>query len=268
MIDDRYEILGELGRGGMSRVYRARDRLLDTEVAIKTLLTPLGSHGEDKSRLLREAQISLRITHPNVVRVYDAREFSNGIFLIMELLDGLGLDEIIRFDAPLPLAKAKRVLAEITAALVEAHQHNVVHRDLKPGNIIVLASGRTKVMDFGIARSYDTASQLTRAGEVIGSPMYMAPEQIQGLPLDGTCDLYALGVIAFAILTGREPFLGENANAVVLQHLNEPPPSILNFNPDVPPAWIAMVEKLLAKKPRDRYPSAEQLAQVISALPD
>lgn len=268
VIEDRYEILGELGRGGMSRVYRARDRLLDTEVAIKTLLTPVGSHGEDKSRLLREAQISLRITHPNVVRVYDARELTNGIFLIMELLDGLGLDEIIRFEAPLALPRAKRLLAEITAALIEAHGLNVVHRDLKPGNIIVLASGRTKVMDFGIARSYDTASQLTRAGEVIGSPLYMAPEQIQGLPLDGTCDLYALGVIAFATLTGREPFLGENANAVVLQHLNDPPPNILHFNPELPPAWVAMIEKLLAKKPRDRYPSAEQLAQTIAGLPE
>jgi len=268
VIDDRYEILGELGRGGMSRVYRARDRLLDSEVAIKTLLTPVGAQGEDKIRLLREAQISLRITHPNVVRVYDAREFPNGVFLIMELLDGLGLDEILRYEAPLELARSKKILSEVAAALAEAHALNVVHRDLKPGNVFVLAGGRTKVMDFGIARSYERSSQLTRAGEVIGSPMYMAPEQIQGLPLDGTCDLYALGVIAFTMLTGREPFLGTNANAVVIQHLNEAPPELTTLNPEVPEEWAAMVGKLLSKKPRDRYPSAQELSAVIAGLPE
>lgn len=267
MISERYEVLGQIGSGGMSRVYRARDRYLNDEVAIKTVLTPTtGAASDDEERLLREVQISRRISHPNVVRVHDLGRFPGGIFVSMELLAGPGLDEIIERDAPLSLGRTKRLLIEIAAALGEAHHLQVVHRDLKPGNVMLSDDGRVKVLDFGIARSNDgTTSHLTRTGEVIGSPLYMAPEQIRGKPLDGRCDLYALGVIAFTLLAGHEPFLGDSPTDIVLQHVHDPPPKIRR---ELPTAWADFVHRLMAKAPGDRYPNAEAVAQVLATLPE
>lgn len=267
LLAGRYEILGELGQGGMSRVYRARDRDLAEEVAIKTVLTPALGRAEDEDRLLREVQICRRITHPNVVRVHDFGRFSQGIFIIMEILEGPGLDHLIVLSAPMNLRQARKVLREIAAALAEAHRLHIVHRDLKPGNVI-LADGRFKVLDFGIARSTDgTGSQLTRTGEVVGSPLFMAPEQIQGRELTGRCDLYALGVIAFTILVGREPFRGETPTAVVLQHLHEAPPDLRELRPDLPAEWDEVVRRLLQKDPEDRFGSADELLEALATLP-
>lgn len=268
MVADRYEILGELGSGGMSRVYRALDRMLKTEVAIKTVLSPaLGKSSEDEERLLREVQLSRQITHQNVVRVHDIGRFPGGIFVTMELLDGPGLDALIHQEGAMPLGRVKHILLGITAALAEAHHMNIIHRDLKPGNVI-LADGRVKVLDFGIARQNDRAtSALTRTGEVIGSPLYMAPEQIQGRELDDTCDLYALGVIAYTLLTGSEPFYGDSPTAIVLQHLNDPPPAIRKKRSSLPEAWADLLECLLAKNPRERYQRADEVANVLQSLP-
>lgn len=267
VLADRYEILGELGRGGMSRVYRACDRELDEEVAIKTVLSPAFGRSSDEDRLLREVQICRKLSHPNVVRVHDFGRFPGGIFVIMELLNGPGLDHVIKDEAPLPLGRIKSLLMEIAAALGEAHRLEVVHRDLKPGNVI-LHHGRVKVMDFGIARMGDSPSHLTRTGQVVGSPMYMSPEQIQGLKLDGASDLYALGVIAYTLTAGREPFLGDSTTAVVLKHLHEEPPDIRGFRPELPKPWVEMLARLLAKKPEDRFASAEQLTRALSHLPE
>jgi serine/threonine protein kinase/tetratricopeptide (TPR) repeat protein len=265
MLVDRFEIKSELGRGGMSRVYRAQDHLADEEVAIKTLISPVGG-SEDEERLRRELQICRKIVHPNVVRIYDIGRFAGGIFVHMELLNGPSLDQVIQAEAPLPPARVRKLMMEIASALSEAHRLKIVHRDLKPGNVI-LVDGRAKVLDFGIARMVDgSASNLTRTGEVIGSPMYMAPEQIQGLPLSGTSDLYALGVIAFALLAGREPFLGESTTAIVFKHLQEPPPDLRRFQPTLAEEWVAVVEKLLAKKSQDRYQSAEELIEALQGL--
>ncbi len=264
---DRYEIGAEIGRGGMSRVYLAHDRQFDEEVAIKTMINLAADSSEDAERLFREVQICRKISHPNVVRVHDFGKIPGGIFVIMEHLGGRGLDEIIESEAPLPLERAKMLLAEIAAALGEAHRLKVVHRDLKPGNVM-LVGGRVKVLDFGIAHMNDGQSKhLTRAGEVVGSPLYMSPEQIQGLPVDGTCDLYALGVIAYNLLSAREPFEADTATAVVFKHLHEPPPDILEHRPNLPKGWVAVIEKLLAKVPADRYQNAEELIDALSALP-
>ncbi|MEL7061384.1 MAG: protein kinase, partial [Acidobacteriota bacterium] len=263
VLGGRYEITGELGRGGMSRVYRAIDRELGGEVAIKTVLD---ARGENEERLLREVQISRRISHPRVVRVHDLGRFPGGIFIIMELLEGPGLDEVIERDAPLSLHRTRRLMIEIAQALGEAHRLGIVHRDLKPGNVI-LVDDHAKVLDFGIARSNDQSNlDLTRTGEVIGSPLFMAPEQIQGRPLDGTCDLYALGVIAFTMLTGREPFNADTPTAVVLQHLHEAPPDIRAFRSSLPASWIELLHDLLAKKPEDRPADAETLIHRLEAL--
>jgi serine/threonine protein kinase/tetratricopeptide (TPR) repeat protein len=268
LLADRYEILGPLGTGGMSRVYRARDREFDDEVAIKTLLTPAIGHSDDEERLLHEVRICRKISHPNVVRVHDLGRFPGGIFVIMELLAGPGLDRVIQKEAPLELGQVKKLLSEIAAGLAEAHHLKIIHRDLKPSNVM-LVDGRVKVLDFGIARMADGSTvNLTRTGEVVGSPKFMAPEQIQGRPLTGACDLYALGVIAFALLTGREPFLGETATAIVLKHLHEEPPDLGKLRPDLPAAWIELVNRLLAKKPEDRPRSAEELIAALDELPD
>ncbi len=267
ILADRYEISGELGRGGMSRVYRAHDRQFNDEVAIKTVITPVGGSTEDQDRLLREVQICRKITHPNVVRVHDFGRFPGGLFVIMELLDGPGLDRIIQREAPLPLDRVKALLLEIAEALAEAHRLKIVHRDLKPGNVMIV-DDRVKVMDFGIARmTDDSAKQLTRAGEVVGSPLYMAPEQIQGLPVGSTCDLYALGVIAYTLLAGHEPFQAETTTAVAYKHLHEPPPDIREFRTELPSAWVEIIEKLLAKKPEDRYQTAVEFTAALAPLP-
>ncbi|RMH17150.1 MAG: hypothetical protein D6696_16465 [Acidobacteria bacterium] len=267
VLQGRYEIQGELGRGGMSRVYRAYDRVMAEEVAIKTLLASALRHPDEERRLLREVQICRKISHPNVVRVHDLGQFPGGVFITMELLDGEGLDRLIRRAAPLPLDEVRRIVQQIALALVEAHRLEIVHRDLKPGNVI-LVGDRVKVLDFGIARMGAGAGQpnVTRTGEVIGSPLYMAPEQLQGKPVDGACDLYALGVITFAMLTGREPFLGEDATAVALQHLRDAPPDPRELRPDLPPAWAALVDQMLAKPPADR-PTAADLARAVGTLP-
>ncbi len=267
ILADRYEILGELGRGGMSRVYRGRDRAFpDEEVAIKTLLTPALGHTDDEERLMNEVKICRKISHPNVVRVHDYGSFPGGIFVTMELLDGPGLDMMIEHETPLEMARVREILKGIAAALSEAHRLKVIHRDLKPSNVI-LVDDRVKVLDFGIARMGDASSSLTRTGEVVGSPMFMAPEQIQGQPLAGTCDLYALGVIAFTLITGREPFLADTTTAIVLKHLHEPPPDARELRSGLPQEWADLIEKLLAKKPADRYQSAEELLEVLYQLP-
>jgi len=268
MLNDRFEIRAEIGRGGMSRVYRAHDQLAGEVVAIKTLIAPSGNN-EDEERLRRELQICRKLVHPNVVRVYDIGRYPGGIFVHMELLEGPGLDQVILDSGgPMPPARVRKLLIEIASALSEAHRLHIVHRDLKPGNVI-LVGGRAKVLDFGIARMNDgTASNLTRTGEVIGSPMYMSPEQIQGLPLDGTCDLYALGVIAYTLLAGREPFRGDNTTAIVLQHLQEKPPEIRRFAKTLSDPWVAVLAKLLAKKPQQRYKTADELIAVLEQLPD
>ena len=266
LLDERYEIVREIGRGGMSRVYSAVDRELGGDLAIKTVLTPALGRTEDEERLFREVQISRRITHTNVVRVHDLGRFPGGIFVIMELLDGPGLDQVIQEEAPLDLKRVKRLVSEIASALGEAHRLHIVHRDLKPGNVI-LVDGRVKVLDFGIARARDDSTHLTRTGEVIGSPLYMAPEQIQGQDLDGRCDLYALGVITYTMLTGREPFAADSPTAVVLKHLNDPPPDIRQILPNVPDEWVDVLDKLLAKKPDDRFADAKALLDAAAKLP-
>lgn len=270
VVADRYEILGDLGSGGMSRVYRARDIVLAEEVAIKTVLSPaLGRSNEDEQRLIREVQICRRLSHPNIVRVHDIGKFPGGIFVTMEILEGESLESVLETSKRMDARRVKAILLGISAALGEAHSMSIVHRDLKPGNVIVNGD-KVKVLDFGIARRNDgnTAVNLTRTGEVIGSPLYMAPEQIQGKPLDGSCDLYALGVIAFTLLSGQEPFLGDNPTAIVLKHVNDPPPSILQHRPDLDASWATMLERLLAKKPADRYQSTDELNEVLRALPD
>jgi eukaryotic-like serine/threonine-protein kinase len=264
---NRYDILGELGRGGMGLVYKANDLDLGEPVAIKTLLTSNeGASSDDEERLLRELQICRRVSHPNVVRVFDLGRFEGGIFITMELLEGQMLEDLIVKGETLPLERIRFFLSEIAAGLQEAHSLGIVHRDLKPSNVMVTGR-RIKILDFGIARMTGFDNRLTRTGFAFGSPMYMSPEQLLGQPLDGRSDLYALGILAYALVAGREPFSDDNPAVLALMHLRDEVPDIRQFRPDIPPPWIGFLARLLAKEPDQRYASAEELLAVLPTLP-
>ena len=233
---NRYDILGETGRGGMGRVYRARDLDLGEPVAIKTLLTPaegVAAAGDDEERLLREKLQICTVSHPNVVRVFDLGRFEGGIFITMELLEGQMLEELIVKDQPIALERIRFFLSEIAAGLQEAHSLGIVHRDLKPSNVMVTGR-RLKILDFGIARMTGFDNRLTRTGFAFGSPMYMSPEQLLGQPLDGRSDLYALGILGYALIAGREPFADDNPAVLALMHLRDKVPDIRQFRSDLP----------------------------------
>jgi serine/threonine-protein kinase len=265
ILANRYRLLGELGRGGMGRVYKAEDRELGDTVALKTLLAS-SIASADQDRLFREVQICRRITHPNVVRVYDIGRFSGGAFVTMEYLEGHTLDHELRTTGPLPLARIKDLLAQVLAGLAEAHQLRIVHRDLKPSNVF-LTVDRAKILDFGIARQEGHDAGLTMTGEVLGSPKYMSPEQIQGEELDGRSDLYALGVLTYVMLAGREPFTGKTPSAIALAQLREAPPDVSQWRPGLPPEWLALLARLLEKDRAARYGSATETRDVVMALP-
>jgi tetratricopeptide (TPR) repeat protein len=263
----RYELLAEIGRGGMGRVFKARDFELDEIVAVKTLLAPSEERlVQEEARLLREVQICRRITHPNVVRIYDIGRFPGGLFVTMEHLEGRGLDTVINEDLPLPFERIRSVLVEIAAGLHEAHSQGIIHRDLKPANIIVTAS-RAKILDFGIASMSGLGARLTQTGIVMGTPMYIAPDQILGGEPDSRSDLYSLGVIAYTLIAGREPYDAAEATLLLLKQLHAQPPPIQRFRPETPAPWAALLDRLLAKNPQHRCQSAQEVLEVLQGLP-
>ena len=250
----------------MGRVYKAHDRELDETVAIKTMLRPEDGGSGEEVRLLREVQICRKISHPNVVRVFDLGRFPGGIFVTMEYLEGRTLQQVIDQAEPLSFAQVRDVLIDIASGLREAHSLGVVHRDLKPANVILTAN-RAKILDFGIACIRGGDGRLTQAGFVMGSPMYMSPDQLQSKELDGRSDLYSLGVLAYALVAGREPFNDAEPTVLALKQLREPPPDVRDFRPETPVAWVTFLERLLEKEPADRYPSAQAVLDVLERLP-
>jgi tetratricopeptide (TPR) repeat protein len=261
----RYDILAEVGKGGMGMVYKALDRELGEVVAIKTLHSS-GSEAEQE-RLLREVQICRKISHPNVVRVFDIGRFGGGIFITMELVEGERLDTFIGRDRRLELGQVKTLLAQIAAGLKEAHLLGIVHRDLKPSNLMVTAKG-VKILDFGIARMEGIDARLTHTGFAMGSPMYMSPEQLQGINLDGRSDLYSLGIVTYALVAGEEPFHDANVTLLLLKQLRDDPPDLRTVRPELPDAWWDFIKKLLAKHPDHRYASAQEVIAAVAALPE
>ena len=262
---ERYEILAELGRGGMGRVYKARDLVLGEIVAIKTLLDPDVGIGEE-SRLLREVQICRRISHPNVVRVYDLGRFQDGLFVTMEYIEGVNLESVIDQESPLPFARVRSILSEIASGLQEAHAQGIIHRDLKPANVMV-TEDRLKILDFGIAAMAGIGSRLTRTGCAMGTPMYMSPDQLLGREPDGRSDLYSLGVLAYTLIAGREPFDPAEPAVLALKQLKDAPPDIRRFRPETPEPWVELLDKLLAKDPQDRIQTARDVLDALAQLP-
>ena len=262
----RYSVERELGRGGMATVYLARDIRLDRLVAIKVLLPELAVRPELRERFLRETRTAASFSHPNIVPVHAVEETPTLLYFVMGFVDGETLTQVVRRHGPLTAIAAARLIQEVAWALSYAHGRGVVHRDVKPDNILLeRATGRAMVTDFGIARSF-AASGLTQVGEVVGTPHFMSPEQAAGDQLDGRSDLYSLGVASFFAVTGRVPFDGESAQAILAMHLSRPAPPILELRPDLPAPLGDTIDRCLAKEPQDRFSRGEELVDALEGI--
>jgi serine/threonine-protein kinase len=261
IFNDRYEIRSRIGRGGMADVYLGHDLLLDRPVAVKVLFPEYATDPSFVERFRREAQSAANLTHPNIVGVYDWGRQGSTYFIVMEYVQGRTLSDIIRTEGPLQPLRAVEVANEVAAALGFAHRNGVVHRDVKPGNILVSTSGTVKVADFGIARALNSSNEqdLTQAGAVMGTATYFSPEQAQGSNPDPRSDLYSLGIVMYEIVAGRPPFSGENPVAIAYKQVHDTPPPLSQMRPDVPRGYDAIVNKLLMKKAVDRYQTADEL---------
>ena len=261
----KYEVRGELGRGAMGVVYEGYDPLIERVVALKTIRADqlVGDNAREiVARFRREAQAAGRLSHPNIVSIYDFGEDAGVWYIAMEFVKGRELKEYFEAHERFSTADSVRILTQILSALGYSHKLGVIHRDIKPANIILLADGSVKVADFGIA--HIESSELTQVGAVLGTPSYMSPEQIQGLPIDGRSDLFSVGVILYQFLTGERPFTGSSTITMrkVLEE-NPLPPS--RFNVQLPGAMDAVVRKALEKRADDRYQSADEFAAALQA---
>ena len=254
---DRYEVGRLLGAGGMAEVFEGRDRLLARRVAIKV---PLSQHAHDPDfaqRFRREAQAAASLSHPGVVAVYDTGSENGTHFIVMEYVDGRTLKDVIRAEAPLYPDRAAEITADVCAALGAAHARGLVHRDVKPANIMLMPDGRVKLMDLGIARAA-AGETVTQTAAMLGTAQYISPEQAQGEDVDFRSDLYSLGCCLYEMLTGTVPFRGATPVAIAYQHVREDPAAPRLLNPDVPPALEAVCLKAMAKRPEDRYQTAAE----------
>ena len=264
-VGTQYLVDAEIGRGGMAVVYRATDVRLNRRVAIKLLPPELAFNPDVRERFLREAQTSAQLTHPHIVPIYTVDEREGMVYFVMALVDGESLAERLAREPRLPLGDARRILADVADALAYAHGRGVVHRDVKPDNIMLdRATGRAVVTDFGIARAAAGDSRLTVTGVAVGTPAYMSPEQAIGeRELDGRSDIYSLGVVGYQMLAGTTPFRAANTPAMLVKHLSETPRPLEALRPDAPAALVHAIMRALAKKPEHRWADAEEYRAAI-----
>ena len=258
-----YEVVGVVGTGGMGVVLKAFDAALNRYVAIKVLAPHLGSSGAARKRFSREAQASAAVVHDNVIEIYDVAETAGLPYLVMPYVRGPSLQRRLDDGGPMALAEILRVGMQAAAGLAAAHAQGLVHRDVKPANIL-LADGieRVKLTDFGLARAADDAS-LTKTGVIAGTPQYMSPEQARGEAVDQRSDLFSLGSVLYAMCTGRPPFRAETSYGVLRRITDEEPRPIREINPEIPEWLCQIVAKLMAKRPDDRFQSAQEVAKLL-----
>jgi len=256
----RYDIDEVVGAGGMSTVYKAHDRLLERAVALKVLHPQYEQDAEHAHRFQYEARAVAQLSHPNIVTVIDRGEADGRHFIVFEYVEGENLKQLAGRLGPLPVRDAVGLALQVAAGLAFAHDHGIVHRDVKPQNVLVTAGGDAKVTDFGIARSLHGDLGVTLTGTVLGTTSYLSPEQASGKPATATADVYSLGVVLFELLTGDVPFPGDNFVTVAVRLLNEPPPSVRARRPDVPVRLAAAVDRALAKDPASRFESMAAFA--------
>src|SRR5580765_3310221 len=267
VIADRYELEELVGKGGMSSVYRAHDLLLERKVAIKLLHEHYTADADYVERFRREARAAAKLSHPNIVTVIDRGEADGRQFIVFEYVDGKNLKQLVEEQGRLPVRTALELAIEAGRALAFAHANGLVHRDVKPQNVL-LGNGDVKVTDFGIARSADVQAGLTQTGTVLGTSDYIAPEQAGGRPVDALSDVYSLGVVVYELLAGSPPYSGENFVAVAMQHVNDPVPSVAAARPDVPLRLDAALRRAMAKDPGDRFGSMADFVAELEAVLD
>jgi eukaryotic-like serine/threonine-protein kinase len=260
----RYEILQVLGEGGMGVVYKARDRELDRVIALKVIRPGLASNPDIVARFKQELLLARQVTHKNVIRIFDLSEAEGLKFITMEYVEGLNLKAFITQATKLPAEDATQIIKQVCQALLEAHEEGVVHRDLKPQNIMVDSQGRVKVMDFGLARSAEL-SGLTQTGGILGTPDYMSPEQVKGEEADARSDLFSLGIVFYELLTGRMPFQANTPYATLWKRVNDRAVPPAKLDPSVSAQLSQIVAKCLEPDPESRYQSAAEILRDLEA---
>jgi serine/threonine-protein kinase len=261
----RYEVLERIGAGGMAIVYKAKDVLLNRVVTIKVLREQFVTDEDFIRRFRREAQSAASLSHPNIVSVYDVGKEGDTEYIVMEYVEGRNLKEIIREYAPLSTDQSINLGRQITEAIQNAHEHHIIHRDIKPHNILVTADGHAKVTDFGIARAVSSAT-VTHTGDIIGSVHYLSPEQAKGLQSNEQSDIYSLGIVLYELITGKVPYDGETPITIALKHLQEQPVLPSKINPRVDKEFEAVIMRAIAKSPEQRYLSAKDLLADLSHI--
>ena len=257
----RYEITRLLGRGGMAVVFLAQDLALERQVAIKVLPPEIAHDTKLIPRFQQEAKTAAKLDHPNIIPIYRVESEAGLVYFVMKYVTGHSLEQLLE-AGPLPIDLARRVLREAALALGHAHQRGIVHRDVKPANIMLETDSRVVLTDFGISKALEGGSGFTGTGTIIGTPQYMAPEQAKGLEVDGRADQYALAIVGHQILTGKQPFDG-SAHSILYKHVFEPPPPMLVARPDVPSDFIDALERALSKDPEQRFATMEEFAAAL-----
>ncbi|MCX8117574.1 MAG: protein kinase [Desulfobacterota bacterium] len=259
----RYEIIEELGKGSMGVVYKAYDPQIDRSIALKVLREDRVTSEAFVQRFLKEARAIGRLSHPNIVTIYDVGEDHGTIFIAMELLEGIPLNRVVQ-EGKVSFQEIARWGAQIAETLGYAHQKGIVHRDVKPSNILLQKDGQIKITDFGIAHIEDPSALVqTQAGEILGTPAYMSPEQVQGRPVDGRSDLFSLGIVLYELATRQRPFVGENMSAIFQAIVQAHPPEPSQINPSIPPKLSQTILRCLKKGPEERFQTGSALARAL-----
>jgi beta-lactam-binding protein with PASTA domain/predicted Ser/Thr protein kinase len=265
VLGDRYEVEGVLGQGGMAKVFKGHDKVLGRPVAVKVLSPQFAGDDQFVARFRREAQAAAGLNHPNIVSVFDTGSQQDVHYIVMEYVRGRTLRDTIRSEGPILPERAAEIADAVARALGSAHEAGLVHRDIKPGNIMLTSDGEVKVMDFGIARTA-TGDTLTQTAAVLGTASYLSPEQAQGQSVDGRSDIYSLGCVLYEMVAGRPPFTGDSPVSIAYKHVKEDPVPPSRINPDVPKDLENVIMKAMAKNPANRYQSADEMRQDLERL--
>ena len=260
----KYRIVEQVGEGAMGVVYRATDPVLNRTVAVKVMCDAVARDDDLRGRFLREAQAAGSLQHPNVITIYDFGEVDGHLFIAMEFVEGQDLEDLANRNVALPFVDKLDIVIDVLSGLAFAHKRGIVHRDIKPANIRIDDEGRARVMDFGIAHL--SASSMTRTGIMVGTPAYMAPEQIVGTPVSPATDLFSVGTVLYELLSGSKPFQAESIQSIMYQIVSQPAPPLNSAKLGIPAALESIVNRAMAKDAQDRYPSAVEMANALTAV--